>query len=115
MLTAGTMREIIGSSRAQEEKVELLGFEVSYGSTCAWTIELSTLPQQRGATLLKGEASSLSSAKLKSVLGGGHTDSHGRHHATQRVARVTAERSVCEGMNCSCSSDRTGPKSMGCV
>ena len=71
VLTAGTMREIIGSSRAQEEKVELLGFEVSYGSTCAWTIELSTLPQQRGATLLKGEASSLSSAKLKSVLEAG--------------------------------------------
>ena len=71
MLTAGTMRDIIGSSRAQEEKVELLGFEVSYGSTCAWTIELSTLPQQRGAMLLNGEASSLSSAKLKSVLEAG--------------------------------------------
>ena len=58
----------MGSSRAPEEKVELLGFEVSYGSTRGWAIELSTLPQQRGATLLRGEASTFSSAKLKSVL-----------------------------------------------
>ena len=65
------MREIIGSSRAREEKVELLGFEVSYGSTRGWTIELSTLPQQRGATLVKGEAKSYSSQKLASVLESG--------------------------------------------
>ena len=65
------MQEIIGSSRTLEEKVELLGFEVSYGSTRGWKIELSTLPQQRGATLLKGEASSFMSAKLKSVLEAG--------------------------------------------
>ena len=65
------MREIMGSSRAREEKLELLGFEVSYGSTCAWTIELSTLPQQRGARLLKGEASTYSSVKVRSLLEAG--------------------------------------------
>ena len=71
LLIAGSMREIMGSSRALEEKQELLGFEVSYGSTCTWTIELSTLPQQRGAALVRGEASTFSRAKLKSVLEAG--------------------------------------------
>ena len=68
---AGSMREVVGSSRAREQKVELLGFEVSYGSTRAWTIELSTLPQQRGAALVRGKASSFTSAKLASVLEAG--------------------------------------------
>ena len=65
------MREIIGSSRGLEEKLELLGFEVSYGCTRAWMIELSTLPQQRGAALLEGEASSFSSGQLASALKAG--------------------------------------------
>lgn len=64
------MRElVISSSMPRSHKLQLLGFEVSYGSTQGWTIELSTLPQQRGAALLKGAAGSLSSQEVKKALG----------------------------------------------
>ena len=57
------------SNLTKKEKIELLGFEVSYGSTLGWTVELSTLPGQRGAQLLRGKAAVMSSQEVKTALG----------------------------------------------
>ena len=64
------MEKLVSSSSklTKNEKIELLGFEVSYGSTLGWTIELSTLPDQRGAKLLKGRAATMSSQEVKAAL-----------------------------------------------
>ncbi len=66
---AGCMKDLVGSeSISKQGKLDLLGFEVSYGSVHGWTVEVSTLPQQRGARLLNGESSALSSSELQTAL-----------------------------------------------
>ena len=47
------MKELVSAkSTSKQEKLDMLGFEVSYGSVHGWTVEVSTLPQQRGAPLM---------------------------------------------------------------
>jgi hypothetical protein len=66
--SAESMKELVTRSNlTKEEKIELLGFEVSYGSTLGWTIDISTLPGQRGALLLRGKAAALSSQEVKTA------------------------------------------------
>lgn len=63
------MKHVVSSSSAAiEEKLDLLGFEVSYGTVHRWQIELSTIPCQRGATLISGDANTLNSSEVKSTL-----------------------------------------------
>ena len=63
------MKHAVGSSSAAiEEKLDLLGFEVSYGTVHRWEIELSTIPCQRGAMLITGEANTFDSSEVKAAL-----------------------------------------------
>ena len=59
---------VSNSSTAMGEKLDLLGFEVSYGTVHRWQIELSTIPCQRGAMLISGDASTLDSREVKTAL-----------------------------------------------
>lgn len=74
------------SNLTSKEKIEFLGFEVSYGSTLGWAIELSTLPDQRGTQLLKGRAATLSSQEVKTALSSSTALEMGGHSAVQWVA-----------------------------
>ena len=66
---AGCVKDLISNKgRSKQEKLDLLGFEVSYGSVRDWTVEVSTLPQQRGARLMKGEDHTASSDELLKAL-----------------------------------------------
>ncbi len=66
---AGCMKDIVSSeSISKQGKLDLLGFEVSYGNVHGWTVEVSTLPQQRDARLMKGEGSTLSSSEMQIAL-----------------------------------------------
>ena len=68
-LCAGCMKHVVSSSSAAiKEKLDLLGFEVSYGTVHRWQIELSTIPCQRGAMLIRGDASTLDSSEVKTAL-----------------------------------------------
>ena len=59
---------MISNNFTQQEKHDLLGFEVSYGSVHGWKVELSTLPQQRGARLIFAEAHNPSCCELRTAL-----------------------------------------------
>ena len=66
---AGCMKEIVrNESISKEGKLDLLRFEVSYGSVHGWTVEISTIPEQRGTSLMKGEGSTLSSSEMRMTL-----------------------------------------------
>ena len=50
---AGNLKALVAGSTSREEKLALLGFEVSYGSIEGFRIELSTLPGRAGASVLQ--------------------------------------------------------------
>lgn len=63
------MKDLVSSDDfSRQEKRGLLGFEVSYGSVRGWKVELSTLPQQRGARLINAGDHNPSSSELRTAL-----------------------------------------------
>ena len=63
------MKDLVSSMDIdKQEKCHLLGFEVSYGCVHGWTVQLSTVPQQRGVKLMNGKANTFSRSEMRAAL-----------------------------------------------